>query len=259
MNCKDIDEFLLDYIDGSLSDFKSEELEKHIKVCEECSLKLQQFQQLNHELKNIETITAPLDMSQEFAKHLAEEKSNLSPSMNAVPSKYRVWQVAASVLLFVLGTVFGMNISNFDANSTRVAEMEKELESVKQQIALITLQEHSASEKIRAIHSTSQNSVMKKELVFALLELFQSDNNGNVRLAALDALRPYINDPHVKRNLIESLWDQEDPYVQIGLIQLLVGMKSNESNQAIQEVLQNGNLRPEVAVIARQLMEERTL
>ncbi|MDH5379842.1 MAG: zf-HC2 domain-containing protein [Cyclobacteriaceae bacterium] len=259
MNCKIINDILLDYIDGSLSDFKSEEVKKHIKVCEECSLKLKQFQQINHELQNIETITAPLGMSQEFAKYIAEEKSNSSRSIISPASKNTVWRVAASVLLFVIGSVFGMNIQNLNMDTSKVSELEKKLETVKQQIALITLQEHSASEKIKVIHSTSQNSVMKKELIFALLEVFQSDNNVNVRLAALDALRPYFYDSQVKTSLIQSLLEQEDPYVQIGLIQLLASMKSYESNQAIQEVLQNGKLRPEVAVIARQLIEKRIL
>jgi HEAT repeat protein len=51
------------------------------------------------------------------------------------------------------------------------------------------------------------------------------DPNTNVRLAALEALGKFKHEASVRRVLIESLAKQNDPVVQISLIQMMVDMK----------------------------------
>jgi HEAT repeat protein len=62
-------------------------------------------------------------------------------------------------------------------------------------------------------------------VVTALVRTMNEDPNTNVRMAALDALSKFYEEPAVRKALIRSLEKQKDPIVQIALIQLLVRMK----------------------------------
>jgi predicted transcriptional regulator len=94
------------------------------------------------------------------------------------------------------------------------------------------------------------------EVVKALVKAMNEDSNSNVRLAALEALSKFSNDPHVRKILIASLATQKDPVVQIALIQLMVEMKEkgivndlqkivedNETMQAVKDEAYSGILK----------------
>jgi hypothetical protein len=76
--------------------------------------------------------------------------------------------------------------------------------------------------------AVSQVMEMEKpddEIVQALVKTMNEDVNTNVRMAALDALSKFHQDPQVRKELVKSLAKQKDPVVQIALIQLMVQMK----------------------------------
>src|SRR5690606_24528787 len=63
------------------------------------------------------------------------------------------------------------------------------------------------------------------DVVEALIKRMNEDPNTNVRLAALDALSKFHDEPQVRKALVEGLSSQKDPVVQIALIQLMVKIK----------------------------------
>jgi HEAT repeat protein len=75
------------------------------------------------------------------------------------------------------------------------------------------------------------------EIVHALVKRMNDDPNTNVRLAALDALIQFHEDPAVRHQLIESLSTQKDPAVQISLIQFLVRLKEKEVVNQLQHIV----------------------
>jgi hypothetical protein len=67
------------------------------------------------------------------------------------------------------------------------------------------------------------------------------DPNTNVRLAALEALIKFHQEPVVRKKLIESLSVQKDPSVQITLIQFMVQMKERGVVNQLQQIVDDAH------------------
>jgi hypothetical protein len=80
----------------------------------------------------------------------------------------------------------------------------------------------------------------------ALFATLNQDENVNVRLAALDALKVYSRDSLVRSKLIESIAVQDSPLVQIALAELMVSIQEKKSVDALKQLLQSDKTAKEV-------------
>jgi HEAT repeat protein len=85
--------------------------------------------------------------------------------------------------------------------------------------------EQSPSQRMLGVSVAYQMEKPDDDIVNALMKTMNEDDNTNVRLAALEALSKFSNEPTIRKQLIESLHTQKDPMVQITLIQLMVAIK----------------------------------
>ena len=72
------------------------------------------------------------------------------------------------------------------------------------------------------------------------------DGSVDVRLAALNALSRYGNQPTVRTGLREALQDRQSPLVQVALIDMLVEMRDSGAVQQLQKLRQDPGLNPTV-------------
>lgn len=72
------------------------------------------------------------------------------------------------------------------------------------------------------------------------------DSNVNVRLAAVDALYLFYDQPEVKEHILGTLAKQDSPLIQAALIDLLVGIRERLAVESLQHLLQDKNLNPQV-------------
>jgi hypothetical protein len=79
----------------------------------------------------------------------------------------------------------------------------------------------SAASRINAVASVSRLENNGNDVVDALVQILNNDPNTNVRLAALDGLTRFYKRAYVRKKLVASLKKQQDPFVQINLIELL--------------------------------------
>jgi HEAT repeat protein len=99
------------------------------------------------------------------------------------------------------------------------------METTKAMMMSLMDNKQSASQRLQGVNVALTIVTADDEVVKALAKRMNEDPNTNVRLAALDALGKFHEDPMVRRVLINALSNQKDPVVQIALIQLLVKMK----------------------------------
>lgn len=85
----------------------------------------------------------------------------------------------------------------------------------------------SAASRINAVASASRMKSNRNEVVDALVHTLNNDPNANVRLAALDGLTRFHKEAYVRRKLAASLNNQQDPLVQINLIDMLTWMRES--------------------------------
>ena len=79
----------------------------------------------------------------------------------------------------------------------------------------------SSSTRLAAVLAIKRNDLISYELLDRLAITLQQDGNSNVRMAALSILEKYQQDAHVSNLLVKALHQQNDPMVQLSLVNLL--------------------------------------
>lgn len=79
----------------------------------------------------------------------------------------------------------------------------------------------SSSTRLAAILKIQNSGIINYDIIDNLSKTLNSDANSNVRLAALNLMSKYAQDGYVANAFLQSLVNQKDPLVQLGLIELL--------------------------------------
>ncbi|MEX8546354.1 MAG: HEAT repeat domain-containing protein [Mucilaginibacter sp.] len=85
----------------------------------------------------------------------------------------------------------------------------------------------SPARRVNAVSDAVELNNKDNSVVDALVATLNHDPSPNVRLAALDGLAHFYKEVYVRKQLVASLKKQQDPVVQIVLIQLLTRMKES--------------------------------
>jgi len=117
---------------------------------------------------------------------------------------------------------------------------------MRQTVALSMLDRPSASDRLEGIGWSTRLENPGRKTLQALVDTLDRDPNVNVRLAAVDALYLFRNDPGVKDSLIRSLGKQGSPLVQVALIDLLVEVRERRAADALRKLIGEARLAPQV-------------
>lgn len=215
---------LIDYIDGTLSQSERSELE--MLLSENAELR-----QMHAELKEVMEL---MDNSKDFIEtsgHRQVFESNLKAEIESVSSSRVVffqpmlYKIAAAVALVMASVAGGFWVVKNNQHERELAALRKEMTETKQLMMAMITNGQSASQRMQGVNVAFTISNMDDDVVSVLAETMSSDPNTNVRLAALEALGQFIDEPQVRKILTSALVEQADPMVKIALIQLLVQIK----------------------------------
>lgn len=160
------------------------------------------------------------------------------------------WGVALVASMLVVGAVGGrLLLSPRGAErqaATELSQLRGQVESLRQLVALSLLQEQSAASRLRGVTYSYQMTQPDREVSQALLHAVNHDTNVNVRLSAVDALAKFASDPNVRTALIDSLPMQDQPLVQIALIDLLVQLNARDAAPVLQKLAQQADANDSV-------------
>jgi len=243
MEKEKLEGLLIDYIDNRLNAVDRDTIEQEL-------LHNVEARKLYNELKEIITVmeqSAPFEptsnLKEKFHKDLTAERvtANRSKTIFFTPAFYRV---AAAVALMIISGAIGFWISKNNAQQERLAQIEKEMEITRRQLAdtkqlMMGMLENdqSASQRIKGVNVAMDLTKADEEIVRVLFKTLHSDPNTNVRLAALEALYKFQHDTSIRKGLIDALSKQSDPMVQIRLIQLMVDMKEKTVVDDLQKMI----------------------
>jgi hypothetical protein len=172
-------------------------------------------------------------------------------------SLYSRWVVgvAASVALLVIGFYAGKNTQSTDNQA--IAKDVKDLKTTVEMLA--KLKEESASERIKAVSIASEiknEGEGSEQAIEALIQTLNTDENTNVRLAALNALFAYKDTPKVREALIQSMQIQEDPAIKIALINMMIALKEKKAKKAIEDFIAKEPIPEQVKANIRKELQE---
>ncbi len=188
-----------------------------------------------------------------------DQKSKLTESIPLF------WQAAAAIIIIV--TAFSLSLYKYNTstignkNSTVVKappEWSKTLpepasqaytirkklpkQTVKQSIKGPTLE--FASERIEAVRALANAAESDSSAIRRLMIILRDDQNANVRITALDALRPLTDNRHVQKMLIHEMTLQDDEVIRRSIIDVLIQKKSADAIPEMLTMLNKDDLDP---------------
>ncbi|MCD0457076.1 HEAT repeat domain-containing protein [Chryseobacterium sp. LC2016-27] len=111
--------------------------------------------------------------------------------------------------------------------------------------------QHSASSRLRGIDLLKSFSASDEKIINILSEKALSDENTNVRLAAVEALSVHIENTEVSKNIRQIFLNQDDPIVQKELIAILTEKNPSQLNREVNAKLKELTLDPTTAVFVK--------
>lgn len=237
-------ELMIDYLEGNLSGELKSFVADHIEKDERWEKDFEELKEVMEAMENTTDLEPNSSLKVDFEAMLriemSEEKLNYSNEKQNELTKSIYWnspkmwmQIAASVTILAVGIVLGINFTN---NKAELLALQEEMENTKQ-LVISSLQNQSASSRLNAVNVSYQMNSMDDEIVDALINTMNTDENANVRLAALEALSQFADEEKVRKVLIASLTTQDKPIVQIALINLMVQLKESRAIEPLKNIL----------------------
>ena len=137
-----------------------------------------------------------------------------------------------------------------------ISDMKGKISDMKEMMMLSLLEKESATERLKAVSLTQEMDQASKHVTGALLQTLNNDENVNVRLAALDALRPYSKDGQIREALVRSIAQQKSPLVQVALAELMAELQEKSAIDAFKNILEDGETPSDIKKKIRENIQE---
>ena len=245
MENQNMEALLMDYIEGNLAAKEQAFVVRKLQENTAWQNEYKQLQEVFGLFETTEMLSPDASLKLDFQKMLQEEiaiseqqktvRRTLKPKWNFI----NPMQVAASVSLLLVGLVIGIWISNNQSHEREILALQKEMAATKQLIVLSLQNQTSASQRLKGVNASYSFPQMDNEIIDVLINTMNTDENSNVRLAAIEALSNFAQNTKVRKSLIASLKTQVQPIVQIRLINLMIILNEKRAVGNLQQIIEN--------------------
>jgi len=226
---------LIDFIDGRLTESERKEVKELLSTDTSVMVLYEQLKQVTTAMDRSAEIDPTARLYRGFHQMLKEEEGKIKGRQIFFTPV--IFRAAAAIVLVAAGVAIGLYINQFNAQQREIAE----LKQFKEQMLAMMGDQTSASQRMKGVNVALSYERADDEVVNVLVKTLNEDKNTNVRLAALDALSKFHQEAGVRKALIASLSKQDDPIVQIALIQLMVKMKEKGVLQDLNRIMEDNN------------------
>ena len=242
MEAEKIQHLLFKYNAGEAGPGEIKEIENLI---EQGTIQLEDIEGFGKMSDQIVAIEAPVpsrSLDEKFHQMMKQERGiekkpiwkNFFTSIDFAP------RLAFASLTLLLGLAVGYILRSPENKDAQITEMGQEIHDLKEMMMLSLLEKESATDRLKAVSLTEQMDQASKQVTSALLQTLNSDENVSVRLAALDALRPYSKDGQIREALVRSIAQQKSPLVQVALAELMAELQEKGAIDAFKNILEDG-------------------
>jgi hypothetical protein len=277
--CIKIKESFADYLTGELEQETTEAVRSHVSACTTCHVELEELSSLWTQLGVLPEEQPSPNLRKNFYEMLEsfQEAEKRPSTWQRIKEQWTEWlsgpkrpayQLAITMGILVVGFSLGLFFASPGNNNTgevkndpmvanaELIQLRGEVKEMRQQLVLAMLDQPSPSNRLKAISVSSQTTDPSAKTLEALLYTLNNDLNDNVRVSAAEALYLFIDNPMVKKGVIDSLPHQSSPLVQVALLDLLAGMREKTSIDALKHLIKNDKLNPAVKKRAEQVMKQ---
>lgn len=248
METKYKEELIAKYNVGLADPSEVKLIEQLIEAGEIDLTQLHELNLLDEQLTKMEAPSPSLRLDDQFHAFLSEEKrKHRKGSFSFAMPDWNVLlpRLAFASIVLLAGFVGGYLFSKPSQNS-EVHELTQQVSDLREMMVFSLLEKESASDRLKAVSLTSEMNQVSQKVTTALFKTMNGDENVNVRLAALEALKPYAKESAVREELIKSIGKQDSPLVQVAMAEFMATIQEKKSVKALQKLLENENTPKEV-------------
>lgn len=223
----------------------AEEIKKIEQMLESGDIQLEQLEglhSLDNQVGEMNMGDPSSDLDDRFYQMLALEKRSKSSfswrRFFSWPELVPRFALASVMLLVGFGIGYLMQ-SRASVQQPDISVLRDEVSSLKEMMMLSLLEKESATERLKAVNLTQEMDEASAKVTNALLNTLNQDENVNVRLAAVEALKPYVRDSHVREEVIRSIARQQSPLVQVALAEMMAELKVKSSVKELEKIMQS--------------------
>lgn len=260
MKCEEVEGLMIDYLDNKLEPEQIAKIEKHLETCEKCLDDLKDLQE-TMQLISREEMKKPdksLRINFYHMLHKEMERNEEKKTTLMQASKVRwydrnIYRVAAGVALLICGTLTGMIFYSGILNSGQkeeLSQLRSEVNDLKKTAMFTMLKDQSSSYRIQAVNYADEMDSPDENVIDALVKTLNNDRNVNVRMAAAYALAKFTNVQSVRDSLVKSLPGQNEPILQVTLINILVELREKSAVRPIEQIISSDKTMQEVRSVA---------
>jgi putative zinc finger protein len=249
MNCEEAKTRMTDYWSRTLGEAEHQEFSAHLASCEACRSEVSRVGALWQSLDLLPLEEPSGKVRERFYEMLGAYRHGLA-SVETGPARRwwtkPSWQMAAAAAVLAVGIGIGYGVRGNGQPPGEVSQLREEVASMRQLVALSLMQQQSASDRLRGVSWSYQVEPSDEEVMNALVTTVNHDPNVNVRLAAVDALRPFTGSPstHVaaRNAVIQALPRQTTPIVQVALIDFLAELKERNAAPELRRLVSDPDI-----------------
>lgn len=246
-----IDELIKKYNEGLADEAEVTLLESLLAQGRVELAQLHALQQLHKQFMQLEYPEPSPALDERFYDMLARHKTAAKGSFwknvfSWSPVPVPVPRLAMAVVMLFIGVAAGVWIGSTTNGAAEVALLNDQLTELREMMMLSLLEKESATERLRAVSLSHEMEAVSDKVTDALIQTLQKDPNVNVRLSALEALKPYVYKDSVRIKLVQSISQQESPLLQIALAELMAAIQEQASVTELKKLLERERTPVEV-------------
>lgn len=244
---------VLDYLEGRLSPDEENELKTMIA---EGIISREDIKQLQDFYLRTETYGTPEPsegLRARFYANLQQEQTKLESKkrrkkwLPGLQLDIKLSQLAYGFIIFLLGLLVGLLTNTNQSYEQQMADMRAELQHMQESLVVNLLEQPSATQRLKAVSISTNLQQANDRITGSLLYTLNKDPDVNVRLAALDALLNYADDPLVRQGLIRAIAVQDAPMMQLAMAEAMVALQEKRSVGELERLLEKDNINEMVA------------
>ncbi len=247
MNCKEIKLLFVDYLDNTLNNEDKAMVEKHIEKCNSCKKEIKDLQYIFPEIDD-NLIEVPSDEIRKNFYEMLENEKQIQDQISKIKTEKRktigffnslAFKIAASFTILIAGYGIGFYVHPQSADTEAINELKNHVSEMKQFVMMNEFQKSSASERIHFVNGIEEMFDPDINVIRNLIHLMNTDENDNVRLAAITALSRFGHISEVRDELLSALKKQKEPMIQIKLIDVMVNLEEKRALKPFRQIINN--------------------
>ena len=241
---------ITDYIDGTLTAEREREFRQYVDEGHIVMEEVEAMAQMQSVIEKTDPPQPGPELSTQFYTMLArEKKAQIKAGTGFLQQFSQLFfstvygRMSFGLALLLIGVFAGTRIGG---GSAEISDLTRQVASMQEMMMMSMLEEESVTDRLKGIQMSQGLPKTNQKVTEALFMTLNNDESTNVRMAALQTLEVYADDPAIREGLINSITQQESPLMQVALAELMVELQEKKSIDQFKQLLEKEETPEEV-------------